>query len=175
MDSQKTNSLSAIVRLRKIEIPNWESKKDNPKIKRLAELLIKTEGQASRPPIVRKPDLDKEVYEIVSDEEIIIAAKLAGLAKLVVLITQEKTDALAEMEALLNEKEVKPEPKPEPKPASKIDELKRTIQLMETLKKVNYRELQKKLKAYRKEGKTNIKLNRTKAALYLELKRIEGK
>ena len=184
------NTIQATIRLSKIEAKGWELRKDDPKIKRLAELLLAMQGHSSRPPIVKKPNPDKEIYEVDSENEILIAAKLAetqGLKLLVVTICEEHTDNLLEMEALLNEKEAKPEPKvepklqakpePEAKPVSKIDELERTIKLMETLKKVNYRELQKKLKDYRNQPKpkTNIKLNRSKAALYLELQRIEGK
>lgn len=192
-------SLSAIIRLRKIEIAGYETKKDNQKIKRLAELLLKTEGQPSRPPIVRKPDLDKEVYEVISGEEIIIAAKLAGLAKLVVLISQEKTEALTEMEALLNRsdaKEAKPEPqaKAEPKATEPQAKPKPTKAMVKTVtlsddflgskkwaekiakeKRENYRELQQKLKVLKKEGKTTIRLNSKKEVLLAEWNRLNKK
>jgi hypothetical protein len=182
-------------------VKSWESKV-TPKIKQLAKLLVKTEGQSPIPPLVKKEGNDS--YALLIDSEVAIAAKLAeeeGLERLTVLIPevdewqmddddQDLTSELTKMANLLNEPpepqaKIEPEPKvepkvetkpePQPKPETKIDELERTIKLMETLKKVKYRELQKKLKAYRKQGKTTIKLNRSKAALYLELKRIEGK
>jgi len=114
-------------------IDNWRSKV-TPKIKQLAKILIKTDGQSFKPPIVERIGKgDRYQLSIKkgkanhSINEIAIAAKVAeneGLERLTVLIPavdpalieedQDLTSELLQMEALLKTptKEVKQTSKP---------------------------------------------------------------
>jgi hypothetical protein len=96
-------SANKIIRIKKLEVPNWQAKV-TPAIERIAELLIKLDGQSSRPPVLKSDG--NEVYVLTNENDtILIAAKVAetkGLRKLSVLIEENLTDDWLEMENLLN-------------------------------------------------------------------------
>ena len=165
--------MNSIIRLRKLNnVENWQQKV-TPTIEKLADLLLKTNGQASRPPILRKKG--EEIYEITNENDpILIAAKLAetkGLTKLSVLIEENLTADWLEMENLLN---ATPKQEKVTKTATIATPKQEKVTKTATIATPNYRELQKTLKVLKTQVNTTIKLNSKKEILVAEWKKLQG-